>query len=180
MAQSIQVKKIGWWHERLADWMIANPDRSLGDAAAHFNCSRAWLSIVKNSDCFKIYWSTRSGDFSTTLNDRAVDTLMGIKEKTAGVTEMALEQLASRMELTGDVMPVATLLDVANLGLKSLGYQAKAASAAPTVNVNVGLVSAEDLARAREKAQAQFNLKAEVRREQAEAKAPIEVDYVEE
>jgi hypothetical protein len=177
MAQSIQVKKIGWWHERLADWMVANPEKQLGDAAKHFDCTRAWLSIVKNSDCFKIYWATRSGDFSNALNDKAVDTIMGVKEKVGAVTELALDEIARRLDTQGEVMSTDTLLDITSMGVKSLGYGAKASTPSPTVNVNVGLVSSEALAKARERAQMTFGLKTE---EPAKpAKPPIDASYTE-
>lgn len=176
MAQSVQVKKIGWWHERLADWMIANPELTLGDAAKFFQCSRSWLSIVKNSDCFKIYWSTRSGDFSQHLNDRTADTIMGIKEKTAGVTELALDEIGRRLELEAEILPMGSLLDITKMGQKALGYTATANTASPTVNVNVGLVSAETLEKARERAKESFGLKAEPARAVVSERPPIDPD----
>lgn len=163
MAESIQIKTIGWWHERLADWMLANPHLTLGDAAKHFEVSRSWLSIVKNSDCFKIYWATRSGEFSGVLTEKVTDSIMDLRNKTAAVTELALDELSRRLDGAPEAIPTDTLLDVSQMGLKALGYGAKAASASPTVNVNIstGLVSADDLAKARQRALEGYGLNAE-------------------
>jgi hypothetical protein len=176
-----QIQKIGWWHERLADWMLANPQLTLGDAAKHFGCTRAWLSVVKNSDCFRIYWATRSGDYSEALVEKSTDMLMGIAEKTAGVTEMALDALAARLETTAEVMTTDHLIDITQMGHKALGYAAKANQQSPTVNVNIstGLVSAADLERAREKAMEKFGVKAETPAPAREARPAIDATYEE-
>jgi len=163
MAESIQVKQIGWWHERLADWMLANPHLSMGDAAKHFDVTRTWLSIVKNSDCFKIYWATRSGEFSNVLTEKVTDSIIDLRTKTAAVTELALDELSRRLDGAPEAIPMDTLLDVSQMGLKALGYGAKAASPSPTVNVNIstGLVSAEDLANARKRALEGYGISSE-------------------
>lgn len=141
MAQSVQVKKVNWWYESLADWMLANPDRTLTEAARYFNCTLSWISIVKNSDTFKEYWQIRreqvNHQVACTVTDRAT-----------AVAEVALERLQERLETTGDVLPVSTLLDISDKSMKWLGFGAKASS--PTqVQVNVGVDPAA-LARARE------------------------------
>lgn len=181
MAQSNQVQKVGWWHERLADWMLANPQLTLGEAAKHFECSRTHLSIIKNSDAFRIYWATRSGDFSNALVEKATDTLTGIQEKTAAVTEMALDAIAARLETCAEVTPMDQLIDISQMGHKALGYGAKANTPSPTVNVNIstGLVSAADLEKAREKALEKFGVNAEKPAEGREAKPPISATYEE-
>lgn len=176
MAQSLQVKNISWWHERFADWMLANPELTLGDAAKHFNCTRTHLSIIKNSDAFKIYWATRSGDFSNALVDKATDTILNLKDKAAAVTELALDELNRRIELAPEAIGMDTLIDISQMGLKSLGYGAKAAQQSPTVNVNIatGLVSAEDLAKARARALESYGVKAQEPAEPKASKAPID------
>ena len=181
MAQSNQVQKVGWWHERLADWMLANPQLTLGEAAKHFECSRTHLSIIKNSDAFRIYWATRSGDFSNALVEKATDTLTGIQEKTAAVTEMALDAIAARLETCAEVTPMDQLSDISQMGHKALGYGAKATSQSPTVNVNIstGLVSAADLEKAREKALEKFGVTAEKPAEGREVSPPISATYEE-
>lgn len=97
MAESAQIKNVGWWHERLADWLIANPHSTLAEAAAFFDCSRSWISIVKNSDAFKVFFAKRSAHASDAI-------LVGIREKLASVAELALEEMENRLENEASVM----------------------------------------------------------------------------
>lgn len=136
---TLQVQKVNWWHERLADWMLAHPDRDIKDAAPEFGCAVGTLYIVKNSDAFKQYWSERSKELSTGI----VTTL---KDKLLAVTELSLDALQAQIEAKGALTPADTLIDVANMGLKNLGYSADRTSPPPTVNVNI---SADILAEAR-------------------------------
>lgn len=139
-----QIKNVGWWHERLADWLIANPHSTLAEAAKFFDCSRAWISIVKNSDAFKAFFAERSGNASDAI-------LVGIREKLASVAELALEEMESRLETEAGVMPFAEIEASANLALKGLGYSANAKSAPPGVSTSVTVnVDAALLATARE------------------------------
>lgn len=152
MAASASVKKVSWWHERLADWMIAHPDRTLGEAAKYFNVTPTWLSVIKNSDAFRDYWASRSAEASSYM-------LADIKDKTLLVTEMALDRLIDRVNTTGDVMPPDLLLDVAKTGLKSLGYGVTPAAPAAGSNVNIQLnVTPGALETARQKMQATFGV----------------------
>jgi hypothetical protein len=151
MSNVVQIQKINWWHERLADWMLANPERSIKEAAPIFNVTVSYLYMLKNTDTFKAYWISRSTGYSSKVEDEAKDDILGLTAKTAGVAEQALDALSSRLASTGDVLPVNTLIDVANMGLKSLGYTANSKTPPAQVNVNVGLVDASALAQARER-----------------------------
>jgi hypothetical protein len=156
MAQSLQVKKISWWHERLADWMLANPDKTLGEAAELFQCSRSHLSIIKNSDSFKIYWEVRSGTYSGEVVEKSTNSLVGVQEKAGAAAEQALDELNRRLEQAPEVMPVQQLLDITKVGMSALGYGAKANGPGPNspsvnVNINTGLVTQADLEKARNK-----------------------------
>lgn len=142
-----EVKKISWWHERLADWMVTNPDKTMKDAAVYFNCSAGWLSVLKNSDTFKAYWAGRSADASEKI-------LGDIVAKTGAVAEMALDKLLVKLESPNEVLPAPFLLQAMDTSLKRLGYGAPAAVAAgvqANVTVNIGTVSSEALASARQK-----------------------------
>lgn len=140
----VQIKKVGWWHERLADWLIANPQSKLGDAALFFDCSRAWISIVKNSDAFKAYFAERSQLASDA-------TLVDIKARMTAVAELGLEILQEKLETSGSVLPMEEVRETTALALKGLGYTASSRSAPPSVSTSVAVVvDAELLARARE------------------------------
>jgi hypothetical protein len=90
------------------------------------------------------------------------------------VAELALDELAERLELEAKVMPVKQLQDLAEMGLKTAGYGARASDPSPTVNVNVGLVSPEALERARELANKKFGINAE-KPNSAPSKPPIDL-----
>lgn len=147
---AVQVQSVGWWHERLADWMIANPDKMLKDAAKFFNCSQGWISILKNSDCFKEYWARRSAEAS---DMNSASTLIA---KTGALAELALDRLLEKMETPSEALQAPFLLQTADTALRRLGYgQPKPAPGQQpgggNVTVNIGLVSPERLAAAREK-----------------------------
>lgn len=156
-----QVQKVNWWHERLADWMIANPQANIKDAAKEFNCSVQALYLIKNSDAFAIYWATRSGDFSEALKNKALDHTTAVMEKTAAVTDQALDALGARLANQAEVMPIDQLIDISNMGLKALGYKASKNSSTPGVTINNFAVDPAALERARERIKSQFGTEAE-------------------
>lgn len=139
-----QIKKVSWWMERFADWMIANPDKFLKDAARELNVSQSWLSIVKNSDAFKSYWTSRSEEASGVI-------LTSIREKLTATTEMALDALNEKLAIEAPHLSRAELLEIAEKGLDKLGYGASKSIPAPVVNVQNITVSSHDLAEARRK-----------------------------
>ncbi len=144
----LQIQKVGWWHERLADWMIANPDKDLKDAATYFNCAVNYIYIIKNSDSFKQYWASRSEEASNCL-------VSDVKDKMLAVTEVALDRLADKLQSQGELMPMDTLVGVVSMGMKSLGYGARAG---PVVQVNQVNVSPELLAEARRRMEASYSI----------------------
>lgn len=133
-----------WWYERLADWMIANPHLTMKDAALHFQKSHYWILQLKNSDTFQRYWRERSGMASAEL-------VGGIKSKAYAASEAALDILNDKLETMPETFTVGGLLEVVDTTMKRFGYEVNAKSAAPTVNVNVGLVTPSELQAARER-----------------------------
>lgn len=146
--------KIIWWYERLADALIANPDKTLTQIAADFNCSLAWISTIKNSDVFKEYWTRRS-------NEASKDLLGELRSKGMAAAELAVDALNRRLELEADQLPIPTLLEVADISMKRFGYDSGGKKGqAPTVNnFNLGVVTPTELAEARARMRA---LKSEV------------------
>jgi hypothetical protein len=151
----LQIQKVHWWHERLADWMIANPDKFLTDAAKFFDCNVQTLYLIKNSDSFKSYWAQRSHEASHAI-------VSDIKDRMCAVTEIALDRIEEKMRKEEMLLGIDTYLDVAKMGLKGLGYGAQKGPA-PTVNVNINQVNPELLAKARERMQAAFGIDANER-----------------
>lgn len=138
----LQVQKVNWWHERLAEWMLANPDKNLKDAAPVFNVTPTAIYLIHNSDAFREYWAKMSGAVSKGIADPIV-------EKCRAAAEVALDELIPKLTLPGTTPEM--LLDTANTMLQRLGYSANAAGGGPAVQVNVNTVDPAALAAARER-----------------------------
>jgi hypothetical protein len=155
------IRTVNWWHERLAEWMLANPEKFIKDAAKEFQTSASYLYQIKNSDAFKIYWQEVSKGVKDDVKKAVVEGAGSLTGRAAAVSTQALDALAVRLDLQAQVMPVDTLIDISNLGLKSLGYAASKNNSAPSVTVNVNAVDPTALARARERMRQQFGLNSE-------------------
>jgi len=136
--------KVLWWYERLADALIARPEATLMEIAKEFNCSLAWLSVVKNSDVFTEYWKRRSTEASKVL-------LGDLRAKACAAAEMSLDAINRKLELEADSLPLNALLEIADMSMKRFGYDNGGSRQAATVNLNFGLVKPEELAEARQR-----------------------------
>lgn len=142
MAQSVQIKKINWWHDAIINWMLAFPDKQLVDCARNFNVSRAWLSVIINSDVFKAELQSRQQDLGTIVDQ-------DILTKLTSVAEGSLEELDRRISNDGASIPTKDLNNVAHNALASLGYGAPKNPGGIVNNFQVVTVSTEQLAAAR-------------------------------
>lgn len=161
MAQSNQIAKVGHWHDRLIDALIAEPEIRLGELARRFNVTQAWLSTVKNSDAFIDAYRRRSAEHSGAL-------LGDVRAKTLGAAEMAVDAISKRLEDTAEVIPLPILLDTADVLLKRSGFGESKQMPTPNLNVNVGVVTQAQLSEARER----------MRELKPEAKPVIELQQV--
>jgi hypothetical protein len=129
--------------------MITSPHLTLTEIAKELKCSLGWLSIVKNSDVFKDYWTLRSKTHSEAITS-------GIKEKSAALAELSLDAL---IEDTQTQIALGTLTSRearANLELvtKRFGFDGSNQpqnGGAPVVNLNLAMVDKELLADARKR-----------------------------
>ena len=53
--------------------MLANPERSGREAAAHFGVSPVWISIVRNSEVFRVEFERRREALSQTVTADIAD-----------------------------------------------------------------------------------------------------------
>ena len=139
------------WYERFADWILANPDKNISDAAPFFNCHVNTLYIIKNSAAFQKYFQERSARISKEIENGMVAKLTGMVDKAEGLAEMALDELSHRVEKKGRDLPIGDLLSVADLTMKKLGYGVTPVGAVPGVQINLNSVTPEDIERARNK-----------------------------
>lgn len=139
MAQSAQIKKVNHWHERLCDWLIANPGAPQNEAAKYFQKTPAWISTVINSDAFQDYYRERS---LATSNAVVVD----LKAKMLGATDMAVSEIQRRLS-TPQAMTTDELLAVTDT-MSKRAMPAQASQGGPAVQ-QILIVSKDDLAAAR-------------------------------
>lgn len=138
-----QIKRINHTHEAIINWLIANPDRYLQDAAAFFNVTQAWLSVVVNSDAFQEKLRQRQDAVFGLV-------ALGMRDKIAGAAHIGVEKVARHLETSEDKDYVLNATDKL---LKAMGYGGKQVTVnANQTNVtnNTLSVSAEDLRLARE------------------------------
>lgn len=136
-----QIQKVTERHRAIAEWLIANPDRTHGECAAEFRLSPTWLSIIINSQIFQ--------DYQTTLNSAILNqTVVPLREKLLGVSHRAVEKLGDAVEVSLDGK---FLLDAADRTAKLLGYGANQAGMSNAVvqQNNFYSVDKDTLAQAR-------------------------------
>lgn len=120
-------RKMRWWYESLADWMLANPNHKLKDLAAAFNKRQSTISIILKTDAFRAYYEKRRAEYNATLHERIIS-------KQHDVVEASLDAMLLAIQKKQDQVPLNLLNDIAKTGLEVMGYGAKAA---PAVQVNV-------------------------------------------
>lgn len=145
-----EVKKMNWWYWAFIDWMVANPDCTMKDAALQFNVHVQTLYIIKNSDSFKRHFNQRVREVSGGVTEQVVDALGDIASKSAALAELTIDTLADRVATKGRDLQVNELTSIADLTLKKLGYGIEAQPSGG-VTVNILSANADALARARER-----------------------------
>lgn len=137
-------KDLAWWHPAVADWMLMNPDKTKGDAARHFNVGENYISLLTGSDSFKLYFEKRRAELIGEVRKSTIDRLRGLADQT-------IDCLSERISRERDTIALVEVRETMDSVLKACGYgQPKDARAGPSVTNNVIVVTAEDLAHARE------------------------------
>lgn len=140
----VQIKKLSHRHLAIMDWMLANPEKKLGECAEFFKVSAAWLSTVINSDLFQARFAERRNVMEAHQHAR-------ISQKLLDMTEDGLG--AMHDSLRDDEVDPKTKHDMTRTALEAIGILGKRGGG---VQVNVDArpvdphtVDAEVLAAAR-------------------------------
>lgn len=137
-------KDLAWWHGALIDWMLLNPDKIMRDAAKHFNVSENYISLLTGSDSFKLAYEKRRDALIGEVQKTTIDRLRGLADQT-------IDCLSERIARERDTIALVEVRETMDSVLKACGYgQPKDARAGPQVTNNVIVVTADDLAHARE------------------------------
>lgn len=115
MAQSAQIKKVGWWHESIFEWLISNPSSSLRECAEFFQVQQSWLSVIINSDVFKEKLAERRDAHFSHVSRT-------VAERVSGLAELSLDVLEERIERERDAIALNLVRETADMALKASGY----------------------------------------------------------
>lgn len=133
-----QIQKLNHTHERIMDWLVQNPEKSLRECSQHFNYSQAWLSTVINSDAFRAKLAALHGEVHARVaND--------VPARMARIADVVLDRLATVVEHTDNP---DFLLEVGDSILTKMGYGGKSSAPATPVQNNF-TINVNDLASAR-------------------------------
>jgi hypothetical protein len=140
-------RKMRWWYESLADYMIAHPQATQNEIGLHFGRTPTTISTIIHTDAFKAYYRQRRANYTEQLD-------AGVRDKLFKLADKSLDQMLATLEKKRDTIPLESLQRASDMALKNLGYGI-AAPASTTVNVNTAptvsvAVSLDDLTRARE------------------------------
>lgn len=122
-------RRLNWWYEAMADFLIANPTATNKQIATAFDRSETTITLVKNSDAFKAYLRQRRQEFIQE-HDAAV------RAKQLGIVETSMDVMLRVLEKKQDTIPLAQLAEIVDKGLTRLGYGTAPAGTNVQVNVN--------------------------------------------
>jgi DNA-binding MarR family transcriptional regulator len=114
MAECVEIQSVSYRHQAIADWLLANPERKLGELAIEMNLSQSWLSVVIHSGVFKEYFAKRRMTHEERLREQITDAQLK-------VTLKALEKLA--LSLDAEEIDGRFVLDVAEKTAARLGFE---------------------------------------------------------
>jgi hypothetical protein len=133
-------------HEQIVNWLVCNPDRSLGECAAFFGYTRPWITSIVHSDMFQMVYQAR-------CREVGVVAVHGMVERLTTVAGMALDETERRLK-EGQVSERG-LGEVLNMALKATGYLREEKPAEKHQHLHL-FVDATSLREARERAASRF------------------------
>jgi hypothetical protein len=132
-------------HERIIDFMLANPQMRKGEIAAALGFTQAWFSTITSSDAFRAEYSRRRQEWNERLAEGVIGDLYD-------QTQLAAKRIIAELE-SPDCAP-GFALEVQGRALSHLGFGTRdrpQPGGQAQVVVNVAGINPELLARAREK-----------------------------
>lgn len=140
-----QVSGLSYWHTRVVDHMILNPDQNIKQLAEAFEVTPQWMGQLTKADAFVAYYNSRIAAHQEYVSTKIV-------AKTQGIAEKALDILSNKLE---EDLSFGQVKDAADLSLKVLGYsqgtQVNVAIDARKQTSNTMIASAGALNEARER-----------------------------
>lgn len=139
-----QPNKMSHRHDAIMDWMIANPDKTLGECAVEMGYTQPWLSVIVNSDMFQARYRERRDELEGVIH-------FDVKARLMAATSIALDKTMERLH----VGPSEQFLQNTTKNLVTTVFGVREESRSQNhLHVHV---DGEALLRARERAAAHFN-----------------------
>lgn len=138
-----EIASVSHTHEAIANWLIANPHRSLRECADAFGYTQSWISVIIHSDAFRARLREKQGgEFDRLSAD--------ILTKLRAAADVGIEKLQAHLEKCEEP---AFILDATDKVLHRLGYAPKQGTAAGSggTTVNVFTVPQDVLRQHRER-----------------------------
>jgi hypothetical protein len=119
------IQRVRYTHDAMIDLIIARPEIHQNQLAKIFGFTPAWVSIVVNSDAFKVRLEQRKEE----LVDPTIRTTL--QERFTAVTARSLEVLQEKLSKDASAIPDNLVLKAVELGSKALGLGGNAAPPPP-------------------------------------------------
>lgn len=124
------IEKVSYTHEALIDLMIARPELSQRQLAAHFDYTEAWLSQILSSDAFQVRLAERREQ----LIDPAIRESLRVRFDS--MVQRSLEILSEKLARPAAEVPDQLALRAFELSARAAGYGARVDPVRVDVNVN--------------------------------------------
>jgi hypothetical protein len=121
-------RKMRWWYEHLADYLIAHPDHTQNDAAAHFGRSPSTISVIINSDAFQAYLRQRRTAYVEALDS-------SVRTKMLKVADRGFDLILDKFDKKRDSIPLESLTKTIEVVTKAAGMHSDSRGGVQ-VNVN--------------------------------------------
>ncbi len=114
-AELKRTKPFRWWYDAIIDWRLANPGRPEQEAAAHFNVTSSYYSIIVNSDMFKARWDQRRRQHSEEVGE-------SVQRKLLDTLDLTLDVVQDQLRTKRKELPFKDTTKFMNDTLEKLGY----------------------------------------------------------
>ncbi len=88
-----RIARLNYRHEAIVNWLIANPNKTLGECSREMGYTQSWLSSVIHSDMFQAAYTERARE----LGEITTHT---VKDKLTRATSLALDRTIEELEGT--------------------------------------------------------------------------------
>jgi len=123
-----QIQRVSHRHEAIIDFLLGNPDvKDLNVLCSMLNVSRSWLSIVMNSDAFKVEYTRRRDEYNQ-------DLAKNVQRKMYDATLKGLERVNEALD-AGEELDPRFALDAVDKLTSKLGFGAQKGNA-PVVELH--------------------------------------------